>query len=488
VALVPLFLVLHEGSPGPAAGPAPRGVRWAPWITGILFYATLFRWIVRLPVHAMTHPWLIYPGLLALGLYLGLYVAVFGWMVRFARRRLGWPVLALAPAAWVVSEWAKSSGALGCPWGNLGYALAQHPAFTHMASLAGAQGVTFWIVLVNAVVTGIVVVKRWPNKAACAVVAALLVWLPVHWGNARLRAAHPRPLAQVALVQPNTSSEDKWNPAEQDSIVQSIYDLNGRAASTTPHPTLTIWPETALPFYVRLEPLKLRRLQDMVKSTGVPLLLGYPDARLSARGAAATFNAAGLLKTNGNFAGQYEKMHLVPFGERIPFQGLFPFLGKVDLGQAEWTPGSRIVVFTAAGPPFGVMICFESIFPDHARKIALEGADYLVNITNDEWFGKSAGPVQHADMAILRSVELGRSTARCANTGISMFIDPFGRVIQKTPLFEQAILTGTVDAPLPPTLYLQWGDWITVLSLGLTFALIVLSWFRPIQRLERPSG
>jgi len=478
--------VLHEGSSSPVGDPAPRGARWAPWITGILFYAILFRWIVRLPVHAMTHPWLIYPGLLALALYLALYVALFGWMVRFARRRLGWPVLALAPAAWVTSEWLKSSGALGCPWGNLGYALAQHPAFTQMASLAGAQGLSFWIALVNAVLTGVLVVKGWPNKAACAVVAALLIWLPVRWGEARLHAAHPRPLAQVSLVQPNISSEDKWDSSKQDSVVETMYDLTRHAAAQTPRPALLIWPETPLPFYVRLEPLKLKKLQDLVKETGIPILLGYPDARLSARGTAATFNAAGLLKPNGSFAGQYEKMHLVPFGERIPFQGLFPFLGKIDLGQAEWTPGGHIVVFSAAGPPFGVMICFESIFPAHARKFALEGADYLVNITNDEWFGKSAGPVQHADMAILRSVELGLSTARCANTGISMFIDPYGRVLQKTPLFEQAILPGTVDAALPPTLFLQWGDWITVLSIGLTLALIVLSWFRPIQRLDSP--
>jgi len=107
-----------------------------------------------------------------------------------------------------------------------------------------------------------------------------------------------------------------------------------------------------------------------------------------------------------------------------------------------------------------------------------------VNITNDEWFGKSAGPVQHADMAILRSVELGRSTARCANTGISMLIDPYGRIEQKTPLFERVLLTGSVDAPLDPTLFLEWGDWVTVLSLGIVAALIAIAWFRPIQRLE----
>ncbi len=215
----------------------------------------------------------------------------------------------------------------------------------------------------------------------------------------------------------------------------------------------------------------------------MPVLAGYPDARLSTNGSVLTHNAAGLVLPNGKFAGQYEKIHLVPFGERVPFQGLLPFLGKIDLGQAEWTPGTHPVVFTAGGASFGVLICFESIFPDLARRYALEGTQYLVNITNDEWFGKSAGPVQHAEMAILRSVELGLSTARCANTGISMLIDPYGRVVERTPLFREALLTGDVWVGTGPTLFLQWGDWITSLCLGLVLILVVIAWYRPFQRL-----
>ena len=485
VALVPLLVVLHRDSPGPAdTSPAPRGARWAPWIMGIVFNVVMFCWIVRLPSHAMTHPWLIFPGLLALGLYLGLFVALFGWIVRLVRRRLGWPVLALAPIAWAASEWAKSSGTLGCPWGNVGYALAEHPAWIQGASLAGAQGLTFWILVVNSLVAAAFIARRWWSRAAWALVAVLLIWLPVQWGMHRLREPRGRPLARVALVQPNIASEIKWNPALQDSVMGAPARLTRQAASLTPKPSVIIWPETALPYYVRLERAKLRAFLDLVEGAGVPVLVGYPDARLSTNGSVLTHNAAGLVLPNGTFAGQYEKIHLVPFGERLPFQGILPFLGKIDLGQAEWTPGTHPVVFSLGGTSFGVLICFESIFPELARRYAVEGAQYLVNITNDEWFGKSAGPVQHADMAILRSVELGLSTARCANTGISMVIDPYGRVVQRTQLFQEALLVGDVWAGTKPTLFLQWGNWLTSLCVGLTLILVVIAWLRPFQRLD----
>ena len=481
VALVPLLVVLHRDSPGPNdTAPSPRGARWAPWLAGIVFNIVTFSWIVRLPAHAMTHPLLIFPGLLALGLYLGLFVALFGWIVRIVRRRLGWPVLAVAPIAWAASEWAKSSGVLGCPWGNVGYALAEHPAWIQTASLAGAPGLSFWILTVNSLVAAAFLSRRWWARTAWALVAVLVVWLPVQWGRDRLREPHPRPIARVALVQPSIASDVKWNPA----VVRTLARITRAAGSLAPRPNLIVWPETALPYYVRLERVKLRAFLDLVREVGVPVLAGYPDARLSTNGSVLTNNAAGLVLPNGTFAGQYEKIHLVPFGERVPFQGLLPFLGKIDLGQAEWTPGTRPVVFTVGGASFGVLICFESIFPDLARRYALDGAQYLVNITNDEWFGKSAGPVQHADMAVLRSVELGLSTARCANTGISMLIDPYGRVVQRTPLFQEALLSGEVWAGVGPTLFLQWGNWLTSLCLGLTIILVAVAWFRPFQRLD----
>lgn len=441
----------------------------------------------------MTQPWLIWPGLLFLALYLGLYVALFGWIVRVVRRRLGLSIFLIAPFAWTAVEWLKSVGELGCPWGDLGYALARQPAWIQGASVVGASGLSTWIVAVNALLAAAIakfVSRRFVEGALRLALGLAIFILPPVWGSKRLHGAAATPpaaesgLGRVALVQPNIPSDTKWNPAFQDSVVESIYRLTQQAVATGSDSTsvnLVVWPETALPFYVRLEPLKLRRLLMTAKEMHVPILAGYPDARLKPGGDdVATFNAAGLVLASGTISGQYEKIHLVPFGERIPFQSLFPFLGHFDLGQAEWTPGTHALVFTGAGPPFGVLICFESIFASQARVYRDQGATYLVNITNDEWFGRSAGPVQHADLAILRSAELGMGLVRAANTGISMIVDPYGRVVAETRLFEVAVLRGEIPTPLPPTPYARYGDWVALLSIAIVLLVLAVSWFRPV--------
>jgi len=458
----------------------------------------VFRWITRLPTHAMTQPWLIWPALLFLALYLGLFVALFGWIVRVVRRRLGLSVFLVAPVAWSASEWLKSAGELGCPWGNLGTVLAGETNWVQWASVVGTQGLSLWIVAVNALLAAAIVKfmrRRFVEGALRLALGVAIVALPPMWGASRLRAAAlaeavapetAEPLLRVGLIQPNIPSDQKWSPAHQDSVVDKLYRMTRDAASDPKRLDLVVWPETALPFYVRLEPMKLRRLLDTAKEIQTPILAGYPDARLSSSGDVTTHNAAGLVLRTGSITGQYEKVHLVPFGERIPFQGLFPFLGRFDLGQAEWTPGTEQLVFGGAGPPFGVLICFESIFPDHARRYRLGGAQYLVNITNDEWFGLSAGPVQHADLALLRSVELGMSLVRAANTGISMIVDPYGRPLTKSGLFEKAIISGGVPPPLPLTRYAEWGDWTTMISLVVVVLLLMAAWFRPVGRRPEP--
>src|SRR5436309_4277671 len=195
VALVPLLVWMEQSSAGPhrtsALAPEPRGMFWIPWITGIVFNALLFWWLVRLPARAMTFPWIIGPGLLALAVYLGFFVALFGWLAGFIRRRIGWPPLVVAPAVWGACEWLKSSGPLGCPWGNVSYALAEHPAWIQGASLVGAPGLSVWVVSVNALIAGAIMTKRWPSRVALGLVAALGLALAVGWGAGSIRCCKP---------------------------------------------------------------------------------------------------------------------------------------------------------------------------------------------------------------------------------------------------------------------------------------------------------
>ena len=486
VALVPLLVWMQGAAVGPAsaASPpaAPRGDGWIPWMAGAVFNMLLFGWLVRLPARAMTHPWIIFPALLALALYLGFFVALFGWITRFIGRRVGWSPVVVAPFVWVATEWLKSSGPLGCPWGNVSYALAEHPAWIQGASLVGAPGLSVWIVSVNALVAGAIVSRRWPARVFLAALGIALVALPVAWGRERVRTHRPGETIRVALVQPNIASDEKWDAAHQEKSIRTLSRLSREAAEQVPKPDLLVWPETALPFYVRLEATKIEALYDLIQSLNVPLLTGYPDATLSMSGGVVTHNAAGLVLPSRRIPTQYDKIHLVPFGERIPFQELLPFLGKIELGQAEWTPGVAPVIFPFRNAPFAVLICFESIFPDLAREDGIEGARFLVNITNDEWFGPTAAPRQHADMAILRCVEQGLGLARCANTGISMIIDPVGHVSQRTPLFREALLAGDVELGGAPTLFRLWGDWVTGVCLGLVSVLLLLGWYRPLRR------
>ncbi|HZI89358.1 MAG TPA: apolipoprotein N-acyltransferase, partial [Candidatus Polarisedimenticolia bacterium] len=260
VALVPLLVWLHRTAPGPTTPPGtpePAGRFWIPWLTGLVFNVLLFWWLVRLPAAAMTLPWIIFPALLALGLYLGFFVALFGWIARFIRRRVGWSPLVVAPAAWGAAEWLKSSGPLGCPWGNVSYALAEHPAWIQGASLVGAPGLSVWIVAVNALVAGAWVTRRWPARVLLLLLACGLVAGPVLWGKERIRAHRPGTTVRVALAQPNISSDEKWDAAHQEKSIRTLSRLSREAAEQMPKPDLLVWPETSLPFYLRLEAPKL---------------------------------------------------------------------------------------------------------------------------------------------------------------------------------------------------------------------------------------
>jgi apolipoprotein N-acyltransferase len=285
-----------------------------------------------------------------------------------------------------------------------------------------------------------------------------------------LQAAPTERGPAVALIQGNIAGEMKWSGRHQREILDSFLSLSEHAVQDTARPTLVIWPETATGRYLRKQLDQTLAVLQLTSRTGVPLYSGFADYTLAPDGTPRYHNAAGLFLPDGSMSPVYAKRHLVPFGERMPFQHLFPAMGKLELGQAEWDPGHERVLLPSAAGPFSSLVCFEAIFPDLTREDVRAGARWLVNITNDEWFGNSAALYQHAAMAVFRAVENHVPLARCANTGLTLIADGNGRVERTVPVFRPTFLVARLARPGNPTLYGKLGDWPGMVSLLLVGA------------------
>ncbi len=314
---------------------------------------------------------------------------------------------------------------------------------------------------------------------------AALIVAPVVHGSVVLARAPKWPTVRVAVVQPNIEAKKKWDARFKDDSFRILRELSLEAAAA--HPDLIVWPETAAPSYLFRQPLDMEKVSAVARETGACVLTGFPDIQDddSARGGFRTFNSALLVTPDGVPREKYDKIHLVPFGEFIPFETVFPPLRNVDFGEADFSPGVDRVVFDAGRTRPAVLVCFESIFPRLVKEFTANGANLLVIITNDVWYGRTSMPFQHASMAVMRCIENRRSLARSANSGVSMLVDPYGRIIERLGIFERGSLVN--DLPLVSderTFYAAHGDlvgWGTTCLAGL---LIVFSFsqVRPATR------
>ncbi|MFQ5993357.1 MAG: apolipoprotein N-acyltransferase, partial [Nitrospiraceae bacterium] len=269
----------------------------------------------------------------------------------------------------------------------------------------------------------------------------------------------------VGVVQANIDQARKWDAAYRRETMNRYVRLTRQVAQDS---DVVIWPEAATPFFFELEPDYRTQVSALTRSHQVPLLLGSPTLRRFPDGRPYLLNSAYLLDPGGNIVGRYDKRHLVPFGEYIPLRSLLFFVEKLAEGIGDFEPGTGQTVLSlpdqeagrsgAPAPRFGVVICYEVIYPDLVRQIVGHGADFMVTITNDAWFGESTAPFQHFGMVVLRAVENRVAFARAANTGISGFIDARGRILHATPIFEEASFTGHISALRSPTLYTEYGD------------------------------
>jgi apolipoprotein N-acyltransferase len=479
---VPLWAVLERV----AAEEKPRrhAFRWG-YLFGFVFFLVGMHWIARLSNVAITVPWLKYPAWVAAAAYLALFPALASALAVGLSLRSRFTLAVTAPPAFLFVEELRASGELGFPWFQPGYAMHAYPRILQLASLGGVTLLTAWVLLVSVFLWRAV---PWPGArpnasrglAVAGLAAALL--LPWLWGGKALRAADAMaarsqaPHAEVALIQANIPGEIKWSGKHESQILNTFLSLSDGAARASPKPALIVWPETATGTYLRRQVDQAIAVAQLAARTKVPIFTGFADYSWDSVGTPRYWNAAGMFPPDGSLGPRYAKRHLVPFGERMPFQRWLPALGKIELGQAEWTPGEEPVLFAGPGGAFSCLVCFEAIFPDLARDDVRHGARMLVNITNDEWFGNSVALSQHAGMAVVRAAENHVPLVRCANTGLTLIADATGRMRQRLPVFQAGVLVGDPGPPGLPTPYTRLGDWPGLLAFAGVALLLLRRW------------
>ncbi len=450
-ALVPLLILVET----------PRKSFIIGWLTGALFYSGLLWWLFFLQAEEVSFP-ILASGIVVLTIYLSVYVGLFTLILSLGKRWLGTVVYLLSPFVWVSLEYLRGLTLLGFPWGTLAYTQTEYPTAIQLASVGGVELVSGWLVLVNAFCVLLIKSRKSSKKSLSLLVLLILsLLLPHLWGRSQISdGADGR--VRVALLQVNLDPGRVRERNYGKEITPVIEEMILRAARE--NPDILIMPESALPGFLSHQTEYRTFLRELSSRLGTPILTGAIRYEY-ARGKFEYYNSALLFRPDGEVE-HYDKLHPVPFSERLPYDDVIPWIQKIQLGQGSYSPGREFKVFDLDGTSFSVLICFESIFPRLARRFVTTGANFLVNITNDSWFGRTAGPYQHAQMAVMRSVENRVPVARCANTGVSMFIDPYGRVSRVTEMFSRRLIIG--DLPLiknSTTLYRRWGEWFSTLSL-----------------------
>lgn len=423
------------------------------WIANALFVdIAKFGWLVPFAVFGLSAGFAIFPGLATL-------------ITRDAKCR-GWARVLFFAGAWTLVEMLRGFLLTGFPWNLIATAWTFSETMIQPAAWIGAHGLGFATVLLAAL--PVLLIEQEPQTSAKRALLAGLV-LALLWigaGLARLAQASDEtvPGVRLRLVQANIDQKEKWRQERRAQHVAKHLDLSRQAADkpALAPPTHIIWPETAVPFLIERDPMALSILAQAVPKGGL-LITGVPRASAPSVEPFEVWNSLVAIDERGQVVAAFDKFHLVPFGEYVPLRGLLP-IERIVPSKADFSagPGPRTLALPGL-PPASPLICYEVIFPGEVTDPKNRPA-WLLNVTNDGWFGMSSGPYQHLAAARLRAVEEGLPLVRAANTGISIVIDSYGRTVSQLGLGQ----TGTVDAPLPkaltaPTFYARFGDLFALL-------------------------
>ena len=476
IALVPLLIVIQKES--------PKRAFYMGWLAGGVAFLGLLYWTTITMTKYGGLPWpATVPLLLLLVAYMGLYMAGFCALVVWIRSKIIFPNILLIPVIWTTFEWFRAHALTGFPWVLLGYSQYQNLPMIQIADLTGVYGVSFLVALVNAaIVESLGIVDRTQRRRAFTAVlftatCVILTWGYGHWQLNRLAHLTGRSV-NIGIVQANIPQHVKWDPAFRQETFDRYTQLTQRVSEEGPD--LIVWPEAAMPFIFEDDLFFKQEVLKLVRRERIPLLFGSPARTKSENSEASLTNSAYLVDASGKTVARYDKIHLVPFGEYVPLSSLLFFVDKMVEGIGNFTAGNRYTVMTLPSMNrekirMGVVICFEVIFPDLVRRFVREGADFMITITNDAWFGRSSAPYQHFSMVVFRSIENRVPFIRAANTGISGFIDAGGQILKSTDLFTVAAVANRVGLSGQRTFYTRAGDIFTFICVIISFALILFS-------------
>lgn len=488
VGLVPLLLVIYGKHPA-------YGFLLSLYF-GIAFFTGIFDWTLKIPGYKIGHHAILLT-------YLALYIGILGLVFCFIARRAG--VIAafvIAPFAWVCLEFIRSNlGFMSHPWVLLAYSQFKFLSIIQISSVTGAYGVSFLIVAVNSVLAIAILAffnqsKRLPDGSSdlpskhnaivfAGSVAALLALVLMH-GKIILSNPSSEQTIKLSVVQGNIDSFKKANQSEYtDFILQRYINLTRKVAEDKA--ALIIWPEAATPGLVLKNMGLLKKITSLIQKTDTYFLIGsseYPKFQKVPMEQGQFGNTALFFSPKGKVLGQYLKIRLVPFGEYIPYKDTFPWPEFIvpDNKKAFEIPGKEFTVFDLDGAKFSVIICWENAFPSLFRQFVKNGANFMINLSNEGWFGESA-PYQMVAISVFRAVENQVSLTRSANTGISCFIDKFGRVRGRVlngnkDIFVEGFLTQEVQLSNKKTFYTLYGDIFVYICMVISFVVIITAFMK----------
>ncbi|MBI1977234.1 MAG: apolipoprotein N-acyltransferase [Candidatus Omnitrophica bacterium] len=444
------------------------------YLFGFFFFLVTWEWLR----HVTYFGWIVLVVLYAF--YFGMFGIVSHW---FLKRRHFFLSLFVLPSAWTALEWIRTEiPDWGFGFNSLSYSQASVLPVAGMAAFVGAYGVSWLIMFVNVTFFLLIHFFRTHRKVDLLDLTFAFVFLALVFGShlnyqTSLKESRDAESVRIAVIQGNIPQEEKWDQNLKSKILE-IHEKLSRLVTYDEKPNLIIWPEAAFPGFLNLDPLQ-ERVFKLERELKIPLLIGAPYLGRSSEGKAIAYNSAYLLAKRDSMEHRYDKVRLVAFGEYVPWRWFFGPLGlerfAYSLGVSDFYPGKDVHVFTMDRQhQFSALICFEDTFPFLARRSVEKGAEFLVVMTNDAWFGKSAAPYQHLDASIFRAIENGIPLVRAANTGVSAFISSQGEVLDRVKdqaghdTFIAGVLTRSIKFGRQKTVYQSYGYQFPLCSLALT--------------------